>query len=191
MDIADKDEACSAALSLARKHMPTAIFNHCIRTYLYASQMTIPTPRLFIACLLHDFGATDCCPGNERFEVEGADKAIELMKQQNQAKFTADDQFQVWCAIAIHASPGIAERITPMANVLRLAVLRDFHLRDSTDIEMEKEYPRLEIEKVLSEAVVERSKAHPDKSAPNGSWQGGLYRAHMAEPDYEGVNKAF
>jgi hypothetical protein len=189
MDIVNSSEACQAALDLARKEMHPAILNHCIRVYLYAQQLSKPSAKLFIACILHDFGACECCPGKERFEVEGADRAVNLMKQYE--VFSKEDRNEVWVAIALHTSHGIAERITPMASILRHAVLIDFLRRDTPNTEFEKEYPRLEIEKMLGDAVVKQAIKSPEHSAPPASWQGLLYRSHMQNPGFTGVNKAF
>jgi hypothetical protein len=55
---------------------------------------------------------------------------------------------------------------------------------------LEEEYGRAEIEKVLGDKVVEQAKKNPEK-APMASWPGIMYKAHLAEPKWEGVNKAF
>jgi hypothetical protein len=189
MDIVKSSKARQAALDLARKEMHPAVLNHCILVYLYAQQVSQPSAHLFIARVLHDFGVCECCPGKERFEVEGADRAVNLMKQYE--TFSKEDCHDVWVAIALHTSPGIAERITPMASIPRHAVLIDFHGRDTSNPECEKGYPRLEIEKILGDAVVKQAMESPELSAPPASWQGLLYRSHMQNPSYKGVNKLF
>jgi hypothetical protein len=55
---------------------------------------------------------------------------------------------------------------------------------------IEKELPRLDIEKDLSDAVVRQTLHRPEK-APQSSWSADLLRAKKEEPDWEGVNKAF
>lgn len=191
MDIIDKEPSCRAAYNLAKQHMPEAILNHCIRVYLYAASTSASDQTLlFISCILHDIGSTDICHGPQRFEVEGADRAVKVMEERT-GLFTQTDYHQVWVAIALHTSPGIAERITPMANTLRRAVLTDFHAGGPINETVEKQYPRLDIEKVLGDAVAGQCMSQPQTKAPPASWPGLLYRAQLADPDWKGVNKAF
>jgi hypothetical protein len=80
---------------------------------------------------------------------------------------------------------------------VRIAVLTDFGRRtgESEMLEplrrkLEEEFERCGIEKVLGDAVVGQAKEKPEK-APMVSWPGAMYRAHLLEPEWEGVNKAF
>ena len=64
-------------------------------------------------------------------------------------------------------------------------------LTSADEIErVEAEFPRGEIERILGDAVVEQAIRKPEK-APAGCWPGGLLRAHLEEPRWNGVNKAF
>jgi hypothetical protein len=56
--------------------------------------------------------------------------------------------------------------------------------------QVETEFPRVEIEKALGDAVVEQALKAPEK-APAACWPGLLLRAKWADPEWEGVNKAF
>lgn len=74
------------------------------------------------------------------------------------------ERHQVWVAIAIHTSPGIAERIDPLSRLIRLGVKMDFSkaVRENlgaTDhsVQIEEYLPRLNIEKVLADAVVSQA----------------------------------
>lgn len=140
--------------------------------------------------------------GPQRFEVCGADAAAEHLRKLE----TSDaDIHEVWTAIALHTSPGIAERISPLARFLRLAVLVDFNaLRETPWISeselkvveegyrrsMEEQLPRLSAEKVLGDIVVEQGLRQPAK-APAATWAGVMVRAAQEEPEWEGVNWAF
>ena len=140
--------------------------------------------------------------GPQRFEVCGADAAAAFLRG-----FEVDDADvqEVWVAIALHTSAGIAERITPLARFLRLAVLMDFgELEKSpwvTESEskiggegcrqrVEEEFPRLSAEKVLGDVVVEQGMRQPTK-APAASWAGAMVRAAKENPGWKGVNEAF
>lgn len=142
--------------------------------------------------------------GPQRFEVCGADAAAEHLRQFEGVSEV--DVQEVWTAISLHTSPGIAERITPLARFLRLAVLMDFNELGKSpwvsnfELELtseegyregvEERFPRLGAEKVLGDAVVEQGLRQPTK-APAASWAGIMVRAAREEPEWQGINKAF
>lgn len=113
-------------------------------------------------------GCTDRYNGNERFEIEGADVSVEFLKQFG---FREGEIELVWQAIALHTTPGIAERNHPFTRLVRLAVRTDFHSWDEVDMKfqegLEQYLPRLEIEKVLGYAVADKAVNHPSKAPPN------------------------
>ena len=141
--------------------------------------------------------------GPQRFEVCGADAAAEHLRK---FKVNEADIHEIWTAIALHTSPGIAERITALARYVRLAVLMDFNKLgespwvDKSELEINEEgyrrsveehFPRLEIEKVLGDIVVEQGMRQPTK-APASSWAGIMVRAAKEAPSSsQDVNKAF
>jgi len=220
-NVLSSSRLCQSAFALAKTHLNPPILHHSLRVFYYAWQLakydapngfldldSAPDfrddskyPLLFTACILHDIGTCEAHDGKQRFEVEGADAAVALLQSHGISNKDAHD---VWVAIALHTSPHIGERITALANVLRRAVLIDFgksfpQLKIGGDgrqtlqqykEDAEKEWPRLGIEKVLGDAVVEQAVRQPAK-APPASWPGILYRAHLAEPEWDGVNKAF
>jgi hypothetical protein len=182
-----------------------AILNHSIRVYLYAKTIASITNSLyasdlakhdilFTACLFHDIGTTSEYNGDQRFEVEGGDAAVKHLTGLGVSKEYAHE---AWMAISLHTSAGIAERINELTTIVREAILFDFG-RDQGHAEelakcretFESQFARKGIEKVLGDAVVEQAVKKPEK-APSASWPGVLYRAHLAEPEYDGVNKAF
>jgi len=150
---------------------------------------------LFAASMGHDLGASHLHSlSSERFEVEGADAMVELMRQHQVSETDAHD---VWVAIALHTSPHIAERITPLARLVRLGVLIDFRpasrqSHDAVDYgtEIESMLPRLNIEKILGDAVVQQAVQNPSKAPPN-SWPSSLYKSHLEDPTWTGVNRGF
>jgi hypothetical protein len=149
---------------------------------------------LFTACLFHDIGTAQKYDGSQRFEVEGADAAVKFLFTHGIGAAEAHD---VWTAIACHTSPGIAERIGELSRLVRVAVITDFgrksaewEVLQSLREQLEVRYERAGIEKVLGDAVVEQAKRKPEK-APKVSWPHAMYAASLAEPDWDGVNKAF
>lgn len=146
------------------------------------------------AGICHDFGACQHHDGEQRFEVEGGDAAVEFLRSNG---IGGEQAHEVWVAIALHTSPGIVERIHPLARIMRLAILIDFRAASRTQAgaddlaaSTERDIPRLNIEKVLGDAVVEQAVRRPEK-APPASWPGILLRSHKENPGWQGVNKAF
>jgi hypothetical protein len=188
-------------MDFARLEERPEIFAHSMRVFLHAR--TIAAHRgiypgshfdlelLFVASALHDIGTADRFDGPQRFEVAGADAATDFLKSRG---FSESDTESVWDAIALHTSPGIAERRGPLTLLVRLGVLSDFgRLIDVSDedvAQIEAAYPRGEIEQVLASAVIAQCITNPAK-APASSWPGGLYRAHLAHPGRPGINPAF
>ncbi|KAL2866499.1 uncharacterized protein BJX67DRAFT_129492 [Aspergillus lucknowensis] len=207
-------DICKASLDLASRALPEPILNHVIRTFLLArwlsekegSEWSQPNnlPLLYAACICHDLGASDLYNGSQRFEVEGADAAKAHLLSHGMSE---ESSHQVWIAIALHTSAGIAERIYPLSRLMRYGVLMDFSpaTREAMGAveyssEIERLLPRLNIEKVLGDAVVhqaehldqsDRSTWPNTKKHPKASWPGILLRAHLENPSHEGVNPAF
>ncbi|OAL23995.1 hypothetical protein AYO22_06019 [Fonsecaea multimorphosa] len=175
---------CAAAFDLVMSAaLPLTIVHHSLRVYLLANWLA---QREKSAAQVHN--------GPQRFEVEGADAAANFLRGQSRSEAEAHE---VWTAIALHTSPGIAERITPLARLVRLGVLIDFRpaTRAALDAEayaksIEAKLPRLDIEKILGDAVVQQALQNPAK-APAASWPNNLYKSHLENPEWTGVNRAF
>ncbi|KAJ9606282.1 hypothetical protein H2200_009243 [Cladophialophora chaetospira] len=193
---------CGAAFDLViSAGLPLSILHHSFRVYLFAKWLAAKEKSewadsglLFVSCITHDIGTSVKHDGPQRFEVEGADAAAELVKSHGHSEV---DAHQVWTAIALHTSPGIAERITDLARLVRLGVMIDFRPAARSSLgaidygkDVEGQLPRLDIEKILGDAVVEQAKRNPDK-APAASWPGILYKSHLENPEWTGVNRAF
>ena len=208
-------DICKAALDLAWRALPEPIFNHVVRTFLLArwlsekedSEWAEPgkLELLYVACVCHDLGASDLYNGSQRFEVEGADAAKAHLLSHGTSE---ESSHQVWIAIALHTTAGIAERIYPLSRLVRYGVMLDFSPATRQAMgtveyssEIERLLPRLDIEKVLGDAVVHQAEAveqsDPSSTWPNtkkhpkASWPGLLLRAHLQNPNHEGVNPAF
>lgn len=196
--------ACTEALALAQSSLPASVLNHSFRVFFYArralllpapAELTAPSTEphvLFVACILHDIGISDALAAEpERFEVAGANLAASLLKRHG---VSGDAAREAWLAIAMHSSPHVAEGAGGLITALRLGVRADFGIYAGLGAgalgEAEGRLPRLAVEKELGDAVVRQAVTLPSK-APGGSWPGDLVRAKEAEPEWEGVNKAF
>lgn len=184
-----------AVVRLIRPVETPSVFNHSIRTYLFArlvaARLALVVGRdydddlLFAACAMHDLGVAPRSPdgpGGQRFEVEGADRAAEFLIGRGVPPADAD---QVWQAIALHTSPGIAERRGTLCVLVREGVALDFggplgadHV-DAVDDEqadvIHAAYPRLDMVRSLIDAIVAHAARNP-RSAPRYSTPGELLR---------------
>ena len=69
---------CRATTEYARSVSDPFLFNHVMRSFVFAELCGRPTGRtydrelLYVACVLHDLGLTSVAPAAERFEIESA-----------------------------------------------------------------------------------------------------------------------
>jgi hypothetical protein len=109
--------------------------------------------------------------------VEGADAARAFLSRW---EWPAHLVQKVWEAVALHTSPGIAERMGTLPRLLRLGVMTDFGAAETATQAEEplssllERFARMDIETVLGDAVVEQALRRPEK-APPASWPGGCW----------------
>jgi hypothetical protein len=166
--------AARAALERVRCLESPSIANHSVRSYLFAMLLAkhrdvtdFDPVLLFFACVFHDIGLSDLL-GNrtQRFEVDGADVAADFLAEQG---FSAVDRGTVWEAIALHTSPGIAERRGPVTDLTRRGVGLDFG-RDTDCVSDEQAtaihvaYPRLSMERAVVDAIVAQARERPERA---------------------------
>ncbi|MFB7635726.1 HD domain-containing protein [Streptomyces sp. NPDC056149] len=181
-----------AVVNLIRPVETPSVFNHSIRSYLFARLaagrlgLTVGhdyhDDLLFAACALHDLGVASDGPHSQRFEVEGADRAAAFLMDHGVAAADAD---QVWQAIALHTSPGIAERRGTLCVLVRAGVGLDFggpmgtdHADAVTDEQADAvhaAYPRLDMVRSLTDAIVAQAAKNP-KNAPRYAIPGEFLR---------------
>jgi hypothetical protein len=177
------------AVDAVRELIDPSILNHSVRTMHYALALSedVDLPAgaheaLAVACILHDLGTAPSTRQPVRFEVSGADVAVEVARSVGVHRDYLRD---VWLAIALHTSAQIAEAAGDIPRLTRQAVRTDFGaslVDDAMRAQLEQRYPRLDIERVLSRAVVEAALLDPER-APRNSWPRSLLDAHLADPD--------
>ncbi|MFF7234049.1 HD domain-containing protein [Streptomyces sioyaensis] len=180
-----------AILSIVRTSETPSVVNHSVRSFFFAQLLAAhegcledaayDRDLLFAATVLHDLGTGDLAKGEARFEVEGADLAANLLRQHKVADPEVD---RVWEAIALHTSPGIAERRGLLCYLTREGVGIDFGRNAGIVSRWEKQihaaYPRLAVVRWLVDAIVERA-ARSDAAAPRYSIGGELLRERRAD----------
>lgn len=184
------DPIVGPVLEIVRTEEPAPVANHSIRSYLFARLLArheglvigrdVGEQALFAACVLHDIGLTDRGNGSQRFEVDGADSAVAILAPLG----VPDSECSlIWEAIALHTSPGIAERRGPLAYLTRAGVGADFRgpaaVTDDEAGAIHDAYPRLEMTTSLVDAIVGQAHANPVK-APRYSIAGELLRERAA-----------
>lgn len=150
--------------------------------------------------MFHDMGTSAFHDHDQRFEVCGADAAVAYMHSHGKSDLSS--QRKVWEAIALHTSPGIAERMGTLTRLIRMAVKADFGselyrglLDDGLVKTTEAELPRGEIEKILGDCVAGQAERREGEGravkAPVVSWPWNLLQHKLNEPEWKGVNKGF
>jgi hypothetical protein len=163
------------------------VANHSVRSYLFAVLLAehegLRPPAdfdpglLFFACVLHDLGTSPVAGGTQRFEVDGADMAAEFLTGKGVGAPGVD---LVWEAIALHSSPGIAERRGALAYLTRRGVGIDFgpgseFITDAQGQAVHSRYPRLRMVPSLIDEIVRHAGRSP-QNAPRYSIAGELVR---------------
>jgi hypothetical protein len=185
-----------AVVELIRPVESPSVFNHSVRSYLFArlvaGRLGLSAGRdysddlLFAACAMHDLGVAADGPHRQRFEVEGADRAAAFLVARG---FPASEADQVWQAIALHTSTGIAERRGTLCVLVREGIALDFggpmgaeHVEALSDEQAEAvhaAYPRLDMIRSLTDAIVAQAAKSP-KNAPRYSIPGEFLREREA-----------
>ncbi|MGW7576503.1 HD domain-containing protein [Streptomyces sp. NPDC054765] len=185
-----------AVVQLIKPVETPSVFNHSIRTYLFArlvaARLALAAGQdydddlLFAACTMHDLGVASDGPHTQRFEVEGADRAAAFLIEHGRSAADADE---VWQAIALHTSAGIAERRGTLCALVREGVALDFGgpmgtlhvaaLSDEQADAVHAAYPRLEMIRSLTDAIVAQAAKNP-ANGPRYSIPGELLREREA-----------
>ncbi|CAC9975443.1 HD domain-containing protein [Flavobacterium panici] len=159
------------ATELLREHGSDLLYNHSLRSFLFASlnaqqnNIQCDTELLYVSAVFHDLGLTPHYRSNDkRFEVDGADAARNFLLGHG----VSPQSLQlVWDAIALHTSPGIAEYKEPEVALLNYGVALDvvgkgYNLLSDTDRnEILKHFPRNELKKNMIPAFFDGFKHKP------------------------------
>ena len=101
----------SRAIEYAREHSETYLFNHVMRSWLFAvilaqlSDSAHDAEVLAVTTILHDLGLAKAFNGPLRFEVEGANVARAFARKEG-----IDDRRSqlIWDGVALNSTPSIA-----------------------------------------------------------------------------------
>lgn len=171
------DHICREALQFVKTHESLPIYHHSIRSFIFArlyashnglqQEPDYKETLLFLSCLFHDMGLTDIGNGPQRFEVEGADQALQFLAN---TSFSDQEADIVWQAIALHTSSGIAERRGTIPLLTRMGIVMDFggpltaFVTDEAANAIFTAWPRLELATSLTDCIVGQCRANPAKA---------------------------
>jgi hypothetical protein len=179
-------ELAKKATKLVFEASPEFLFNHCVRTFLFAdligqkNQLNYDRELLYLGAVMHDLGFTDRFNGPQRFEVDGADAARSFLLQEGRAEPEAE---LIWDAIALHTSIGIASRKAPEIALVHLGTSLDaggFGLQDLDPEIVERvinAYPRLNCGQELLQLVLAQIRRKPQAIA--FTWMAEVGRSHI------------
>lgn len=118
-----------AAADLMRDHQSDLLLNAAWRTFIFASLLghsrglRFDADLLYTAALFLRIGITRLYAQSQlRFEVDSANAAAQFLRGHGRSR---DDIAQVWDAIALHTTPGIAQYKPPLTALLCAAVETD------------------------------------------------------------------
>jgi hypothetical protein len=159
---------CAATTAFARSVSDPHLFNHVMRSYLFADLHGQRTGRaydrelVYVACVLHDLGLTRVAPVAERFEIEGADAARRFLSQQGMTDRALDI---VWDAIALHTTPEIPQRKCPEVALCQHGIAVDVGFAppdpDAAIPDIFAAFPRLGLGRLLVDDLVRLHQRNP------------------------------
>jgi hypothetical protein len=118
------------ATEIARSAEPIEIFNHSLRTFLFAEliakakKISHDTEIVYVASILHDAGLSSrYMSAKYPFEVDGANLARTLLKEHGISDGRSDI---AWDAVALHDNGGIAQHKQAEVMLVNAGVGADF-----------------------------------------------------------------
>jgi hypothetical protein len=157
------------ATDLSRSVSPQYLFNHAVRTFLFASVIgralgqKFDEEVLYLACILHDLGLTERFEGDPPFEIQGAEVAKHFLEEHAYAK---DKIGIVWDGIAMHPS-AIGQYKQPEIALVGQGAGADVIEPDSSRIqksdveEIVKAFPRLKFKEAFVKTCADVVRKHP------------------------------
>jgi len=167
-------EMAEEAYRFAEEIEPSWLFSHSVRCYLYAKALggrvglqDYDDELVFLSCVLHDLGLTDQGNRDNRFEVDGADLAVEFLRERGMSEKRVRT---VWEAIALHTSDGIPSRMGPEVAITQVGIGADLFglLREELPTDLvtraHSSFPRADLGYTWADAIVEQAAAKPQKA---------------------------
>ena len=152
----------SRAIEYAREHSEPYLFNHVMRSWLFAvilaqlSESAHDAEVLAVTTILHDLGLAKAFEGPLRFEVEGANAARAFAYNEG----IDDHRSQlIWDGVALNSTPSIALYKEPEVALSTAGIALDWggwgydKLTEAQVSGIVDEFPRLEMKQRFTRAV--------------------------------------
>ena len=166
----------SRALDLVRTHSEPFLFNHAVRSWLFAARLgqlqgiSHDPEVVAVGALLHDLGLTSGFTGPRRFEIEGADAARVFARGEG-----LDDRRAqlIWDTVALNSTPSIALYKETEVALCTAGIALDFGGPQYDRIPPEEmrsiltAYPRLDMKRRFTDSVCSIIRAKPQTTHDN------------------------
>ena len=166
----------SRAFDLARTHSEPFLFNHAVRSWLFAARLgqlqgIAHDPEVVaVGTLLHDLGLTSAFTGPRRFEIEGADAARVFARGEG----LEDRRAQlIWDTVALNSTPSIALYKETEVALCTAGIALDFGGPQYDRIQPEEmrnilaAYPRLDMKRRFTDSVCSIIRTRPQTTSDN------------------------
>jgi len=163
----------TAVIEYAQRLSEPYLFNHAMRSWLFAEaigrlkRIDYDHEIVAIGTILHDIGLTPTVSGPNRFEVNGADAALSLIK----GKGLSDRRAQlIWDLIALNSTPSLALHKEPEVAVGTMGIGLDYggfglEALLASDVERILDtFPRLKMKQQFTGACCRLVTAQPETS---------------------------
>ncbi len=164
------------ALDIARAHSEPVLFNHAVRSWLFAVRLgqldgiAHDAEVVAVGSLLHDLGLTNHCTGPRRFEIEGADAARTFVREQG-----LDDRRAqlIWDTVALNSTPSIARYKEPEVALATAGIAFDFggllydRIPPGEVRTILATFPRLDMKHAFTHAVCRIVETRPETTYDN------------------------
>jgi hypothetical protein len=166
----------SRAIEFARVRTEPYLFNHAMRSWLFASiiaqrnQTVHDGEVLAVGTILHDVGLAEDFNGPLRFEVEGANAARAFARDQD---FDDRRAQLIWDTVALNSTPSIALHKEAEVALSTMGIGLDWGgwgyetLNETQVAAILEEFPRLEMKKQFTHAVCRIVETRPDTTYDN------------------------
>lgn len=164
------------AFDFARTHSEPYLFNHAVRSWLFAVRLgqlqgiKHDAEVVAIGTLLHDIGLTSSFTGPRRFEIEGADAARAFAREHG----FGDRRTQlIWDTVALNSTPSIALYKEPEVALSTAGIGLDYGGFQYDQIPPEEmnsilaEFPRLDMKRGFTDSVCRIVETKPQTTYDN------------------------
>jgi hypothetical protein len=166
----------SRAIEFARERSEPYLFNHVMRSWLFAAlfaqrkQTAHDGEVLAVTTILHDLGLAEAFDGPLRFEVEGANVAREFARKEGMDDRRAQ---LIWDGVALNSMPSISLYKEAEVALATMGIGLDwggFGYEALTDAEVAgivAEFPRLEMKERFTKALCRIVETRPTTTFDN------------------------